>query len=108
MNQHNSEEKRDPEDPERKEMQPPIPTHPADPQLAGDADKVVASKKSARDPSHPSLVSTGVGSGPVIDEVGGAGLGLPPGDAGKQPQTPATTRDQDTRAVDQQDRTQKS
>jgi hypothetical protein len=107
MNQHNSNEKLDPEDPKRKEMQPPIPTHPADPQVAGDADKVVSSEQASRDHDDSLQGSRGIGSGPVIDEVGGPGLGLPPDEEGSQQQAPNTTRAQDTRAVDQQDRTGK-
>ncbi|HEX8404856.1 MAG TPA: hypothetical protein VF670_09570 [Duganella sp.] len=112
MNQQNTDgkfddkfdDKRDPQDPERMTMQPPIPTHPADPQTAADVDKVAASPTPARGPSDPPPVSTGIGSGPVVDAVGGAGLGQPPGDAAEG-ERPATTRDRDVRAVDQQDRT---
>lgn len=108
MNQRNtddkSEDKHDPQDPARGSVQPPIPTHPADPQAAGETDKVVASEKLARDPNEPKPVSTGIGSGPAVDAVGGAGLGQPPG-AGAEGERPATTRDRDVRATDRQDRT---
>jgi hypothetical protein len=110
MNQRNTDDKfddkHDPQDPERGRMQPPIPTHPADPLAAGEVDKVVASEKPASDPDQPKLVSTGIGSGPAVDAVGGAGLGQPPGDAAEG-ERPATTRDRDVRATDQQDRTDK-
>ena len=104
MNQQNDDEKLDPQDPERMQVQPPIPTHPADPQSAADIDKVVPSQKPARGPGDPAPVSTGIGSGPVFDAVGGAGLGQAPGEAAEG-ERPATTRDRDVRAVDQQDRT---
>ncbi|USX27213.1 hypothetical protein NHH73_02630 [Oxalobacteraceae bacterium OTU3CINTB1] len=107
MNQHNSDEKLDPQDPERMRMQPPIPTHPPDPIQNDDVDKVVASNTPGQDLNDPALVSTGIGAGAPIDEVGGAGLGRPPGggnDNGGE-ETPATERDRDVRAVDQQDRT---
>jgi hypothetical protein len=112
MNQQNSgdkledkrDEKRDPQDPERMHMQPPIPTHPPDPQTTADADKVVASAQPAGASNDPPIASTGLGSGPVVDAVGGAGLGQAPG-AAAEGERPATTRDRDVRAVDQQDRT---
>lgn len=48
-------------------MQPPIPTHPADPLAAGEADKVVESQQPARDPDDPKPSSSGLGSGPTLD-----------------------------------------
>ena len=108
MNQGNSsdkfEDKHDPQDPERGRMQPPIPTHPADPLAAGEADKVVESQQPARDPGEPKPSSSGLGSGPTLDAVGGAGLGLSPGES-PEGERPATTRERDVRATDQQDRT---
>jgi hypothetical protein len=100
MNQPASDNKLDPQDPHRKEIQPPIPTHPPDPAAAGDADKVVGPATPERDPDSPPLQNTGIGSGPSIDEeVGGAGLGKVPGDGD------AAARDRDTRAEDLLDRT---
>jgi hypothetical protein len=103
MNQQDSEDKLDPLDPHRKDLQPPIPTRPPDPLAKGEADKVVPPKETARDPNDPALVNTGVGSGPPIDQVGGPRLGEPPADAGTE--KPATIRDRDARADDLQDRT---
>jgi hypothetical protein len=105
MNPHADEDKLDPQDPHRRELQPPIPTHPPDPLAAGEADKVVP-KKPDRDPYEPPHEYSAISSGPPIDQVGGPGLGKAPGDVGKE--TPATTRDRDTRAVDQPDRTHKA
>lgn len=108
MSQHDEEAPRmrddqlDPQDPARDHIQPPIPTHPPDPLAAGDADKIVAPPAPAQAADAPAPVSTGIGSGPVYDAVGGAGLGTAPGEGGDE--RPATTRDRDTRAVDQQDR----
>ena len=96
-------DKLDPQDPARRDMQPPIPTHPPDPSAAGDADKIVDTQPDTRDPDAPAPVNTGIGSGPVYDAVGGAGLGMAPGEADDE--RPATTRDRDTRAIEQQDRT---
>lgn len=103
MNQQNSEDKLDPLDPQRRELQPPIPTHPPDPLARGEADKVVPPKENERDPNDPALANKGIDSGPPIDQVGGPRLGEPPVDGG--PEKPATIRDRDTRAADQQDRT---
>jgi len=41
----------------------------------------------------------------VYDQVGGAGLGKAPGEGDDDGERPATVRDRDTRAHDQQDRT---
>ena len=105
MNQPGPEDKLDPQDPARRAMQPPIPTHPPDPAAAGDADKIVGPDKPQQDPNAPPHVNTAIGSGPAIDQVGGAGLGMAPGEAGADDEKPATARDRDTRAADQQDRT---
>jgi hypothetical protein len=92
-----------PEDPDREKIQHPIPTRPPDPALAGEVEKVVGGDPlSGRDPNAPPLVNTGISSGPPIDHVGGAGLGKPPGEGDMA--TPATTRSQETRADDPQDR----
>ena len=96
----------DPQDPGRDHIQPPIPTHPPDPLASGEADKVVAPPKPEQDPKTPPHVNTAIGSGPVYDQVGGAGLGKAPDDNGGE--SPSTTRDRDTHAVDQQDRTGRS
>jgi hypothetical protein len=106
MNQQDSEDKLDPLDPHRRELQPPIPTHPPDPLARGEVDKVVPPKKPEWDPNDPERVNTGLGSGRPIDPVGGPRLGEPPGDAGTE--KPATIRDRDTRADDLQDRTGKT
>jgi hypothetical protein len=103
MNQQDSEDKLDPLDPHRKELQPSIPTHPPDPLAKGEADKVVPPKEPERDPNDPALVNTGIGAGQPIDQVGGPRLGEPPADAGAE--KPATIRDRDARADDLQDRT---
>ncbi len=108
--QHNSQrdsvDRLDPQDPQRHQMQQPIPTHPPDPVAAGDADKVVGPDKPPTDPNAAPHVNTAIGSGPSFDQVGGAGLGKTPGESPDE--HPATTRSRDTRAVDQQDRTDKS
>jgi hypothetical protein len=103
-----SDDKQDPQDPERRQVQRPIPSNPANPELMGEVDKVVASEKPAANPDEPSPVSTGIGSGPTLDPVGGAGLGQSPGESGGGQERPATTRDRDVKAVDQQDRTGKA
>jgi hypothetical protein len=108
MNEQDKEDKLGPQDPQRRDIQPPIPTHPPDPMAAGDADKVVGPDKPQHDPNDPSLVSTGIGSGPVYDQVGGAGLGSAPGESDDADASPNTARANDTRAVDQQDRTDKA
>ena len=108
MNPSHDNDKLDPQDPHRRDLQPPIPTHPPDPIAAGDADKVVGPDKPDRDPNDPPHVNTAISSGPVYDEVGGAGLGKAPGEGDEAGERPATARDRDTRAVDQQDRTRES
>lgn len=102
MNQNDSEDKLDPQDPQRREIQPPIPTHPPDPLAKGDAGKVVGPAEPGDDPK----VSTAISSGAPMDQAGGPGLGEPPAAGGTQ--SPATIRDRDTRAEDQQDRTGKT
>lgn len=99
-----SEDKLDPQDPARHDMQPPIPTHPPDALAAGDVDKVVGADKPPLDSNAPPH-SSGISSGPAIDQLGGAGLGMAPGEGSAEGERPATTRDRDRRAVDQQDRT---
>ena len=94
-----SEDKLDPQDPSRRAMQPPIPTHPSDPLEAGEADKVVGPDTPPQDPNAPPHVNTGIGSGPVYDEVGGAGLGMAPGQTDAEGEKPATSGDRDTRPV---------
>jgi hypothetical protein len=91
MNQQTSDDKLDPQDPQRKEMQPPIATQLPDTIDVADADKVAAPLPGQRDP----VLSTGIGAGAAIDEqVGGAGLGKAPGDGD------AAARALDTRAED--------
>jgi hypothetical protein len=96
-----TEDKLDPQAPGRREMQPPIHTHPPDAMDAAAAEKVAGPGQPEGDPDAPRQVSTAVGSGPALDpQVGGAGLGRPPADASEE--APANTRDRDIRAVDQQ------
>lgn len=108
MNQHDN-EKLDPQDPERMHMQPPIPTHPADPQENGEADKVAVSPAPELEPRDPAEVSHSLGIGAPMDNVGGPGLGLPPDQtsngAGDEAEKATTVREREVRAVDQQDRT---
>lgn len=99
-------DKLDPQDRQRREMQPPIPTHPPDPLAAGDADKVAGPDKPGADRNAAPHVNAAIGSGPSIDNVGGAWLGKAPGESGDE--HAATTRARDTRAIDQQDRTGKT
>ena len=96
----NTEDKLDPQAPGRTEMQPPIHTHPPGVMDAAAAEKVAGTGQPEGDPNAPRHVSTAVGSGPVMDQVGGAGLGMPPADANEE--APANTRNRDIRAVDQQ------
>lgn len=105
MNAQQSEDKLDPLDPKRREIQPPIPTRPPDPLAKGEVDKVVGPDKPPGDLTDPPHVYTGAAPGPSIDQVGGPELGEPPenGDAGAG--TPAAKRDREIRAEDQQDRT---
>ncbi|MET0855825.1 MAG: hypothetical protein ABWY27_03660 [Telluria sp.] len=98
MNQQTSDDKLDPQDPQRKEMQPPIATQLPDTIDVADADKVAAPPPEQGD----TVLSTGIGSGAAIDEqVGGAGLGKSPGDDA------AGERARDTRADDMLDGTRK-
>jgi hypothetical protein len=108
MNEQDKEDKLNPQDKQRRDIQPAIPTHPADPTAAGDADKIVGPDKPQLDPNDPPIVSTGIGSGPVYDQVGGAELGSPPDKSDDADTSPNTARDHDTRAIDQQDRIDKS
>jgi hypothetical protein len=62
------------QDPARRHMQPPIPTHPPDPAAAGEADKVAGDTT----PQDPTLHSEGLAGGKPLDNVGGPGLGQPP------------------------------
>jgi hypothetical protein len=96
-----TEDKLDPQAPGRREMQPPIHTHPPDAMDAAAAEKVAGPGQPEGDPDAPRHVSTAVGSGPAMDpQVGGAGLGMPPADASDE--APANTRDRDIRAEDRQ------
>jgi hypothetical protein len=96
-----TEDKLDPQAPGRREMQPPIHTHPPDAMDAAAAEKVAGPGQPEGDPDAPRHVSTAVGSGPAMDpQVGGAGLGMPPADASGE--APANTRDRDIRAEDRQ------
>lgn len=99
MNQKDSNDKLDPQDPKRRQMQPPIHTQLPDTIDEADADKVAAPAPTVHDPAP----NTGIGSGAAIDEaVGGAGLGKAPGDGD------AGSRDRDTRAEDVLDHTRKA
>lgn len=83
----------DEQDPKRREMQPPIPTHPPDPAARGDEEKVVGSAK-PESPNESKLHSVGLSPGEPIDAgVGGPGLGEAP-----QEGNAAGVRDQETRA----------
>jgi hypothetical protein len=91
------------EDEKRREIQPGIPTRPPDPALAGDEEKVVGGPPlSGRNPNDPPLVNTGISSGAPLDQVGGAGLGMPPGQGTEG--TPAATQAKENKADDPQDR----
>lgn len=107
MNSH-EDDKLDPQDPARRQMQPPIPARPPDPAAAGETGKIVADYKPVHDPNDPPQVSTAISSGPSIDQAGGAGLGKAPGESDESGERPATARDRDTRAIDQQDRREQS
>jgi hypothetical protein len=102
MKQQDSEDKLDPLDPHRRELQPPIPTHPPDPLAKGEVDKVVPPPGHEYDPNDPERINTGIGAGAPVDQVGGPHLGEPP--VAGSTESPATIRDRETRAVDQQDR----
>ncbi|MFP5390780.1 MAG: hypothetical protein ACLGI6_04425 [Gammaproteobacteria bacterium] len=91
------------QDPARHNMQPPLPTHPPDPNAAGDADKIVPDAKPGT-PNDSKLHSVGLAPGQPVDNVGGPGLGDAPAASGH----PATERDQATRADDPQDQRDKS
>jgi hypothetical protein len=95
-------ERLDPQDPRRGNVKHAIPAHPPDPAAAGETGKVVGPDKPVRDANRSPHVNTAIGSGPVMDHVGGAGLGKPPGESDNG--TPATARGRDTRAEDLQDR----
>lgn len=58
-----------------------IPTHPADPAANGDEDKVVGKPGAVRggDYNDPPPEGATKSTGAPIDNVGGAGLGKPPG-----------------------------
>lgn len=101
MNNQDQEDKLDPQAPGRREMQPPIHTQ-AGNAVQGETGKVAASPKVPGERNAPPHANTAIGSGPVMDQVGGPGLGQAPGAADA-----AGTRDRDTRAVDQQDRRDK-
>lgn len=100
-----SEDKLDPQDSARRDMQPPIPTHPPDPLAAGEAGKVVRPNQPPQEQNPPPHGSTGAGSKPALDPVGGAGLGMALGEALVAGEKPATARERDTHALDQQERT---
>ena len=90
----------DEQDPKRREMQPPIPTHPPDPAARGDEEKVVGSAK-PQSPNESKLHSVGLAPGEAIDAgVGGPGLGEAP-----QEGNAAGVRDQETRVDDNRGRT---
>jgi hypothetical protein len=94
----------DSQNPERQGMQPPIPTHPADPAAAGDADKIVGGSPASRGSSDTPVAGTGMSSGASLDHAGGAGLGQPPGGSDIKGVSPNTARSQDSKAEDLQDR----
>lgn len=78
------------QDPARREMQPPIPTHPPDPAANGDEEKIVGAPKDEQDST---LHSVGLAPGAPLDPgVGGPGLGQAPSD-----QDAAGQRVRDTR-----------
>ena len=66
---------------DRKQDQPPIPTHPADPAVKGDQEKVVGKAGAVRDGDYNDPPPPGAekSTGAPLDNVGGAGLGKPPG-----------------------------
>lgn len=72
------------QDPDRRKMQPPIPSHMPDTVKPGDENKVAGDDPvPGPDPGKRPAGSPGLGSGHAIDEgVGGAGLGTPPGKRG--------------------------
>ncbi|HEY0062831.1 MAG TPA: hypothetical protein VGC21_11965 [Telluria sp.] len=60
---------------------PPIPTHPADPSANGDEAKVVGNPGAVRNNDYnvPPPEGASKSSGEGLDQVGGGGLGKPPG-----------------------------
>ena len=71
------------QDPDRHNMQPPIPSHIPDKVKPGDENKVAGDDPvpGGLDPGERPAGSPGMGSGHAIDEgVGGAGLGKAPGE----------------------------
>lgn len=60
---------------------PTIPTHPPDPAERGDEDKVVGKPGAVHDADYndPPPEGAGKSTGQPLDNVGGAGLGKPPG-----------------------------
>ncbi|RJG15546.1 hypothetical protein [Massilia cavernae] len=86
----------DEQDPKRKNMQPPIPSHLPDQAPKEDEEKIAGTDQVPGHGPHdkPLAGSPGLASGPKMDNVGGAGLGKAPGDGD------STTRDRDTK-VDQ-------
>ncbi len=67
--------------PDDKNAQPSIPTHPADPSEKGEQDKVVGKAGAVRDGDYndPPPDGAAKSTGKPLDNVGGAGLGKPPG-----------------------------
>ena len=55
-NTHQRDDKLDPQDPQRHDMQPPIPTHPPDPAAAGDADTIARPAKAADNTSLTCII----------------------------------------------------
>lgn len=64
-----------------KQPHPTIPTHPADPAANNEADKVVGKPGAVRDRDYNDPPPEGAekSTGQPLDNVGGAGLGKPPG-----------------------------
>ncbi|SHH19649.1 hypothetical protein [Massilia sp. CF038] len=60
---------------------PTIPTHPADPAVKGEQAKVVGKPGAVHDKDYndPPPQGAAKSTGKALDEVGGAGLGKPPG-----------------------------
>lgn len=84
----------DEQDPKRREMQTPIPTHPPDPAERGDEEKVAGAKPG--NPNASTLHSVGLAPGEPVDPgVGGPGLGQAPQDGNA-----AGVRNQQTRSDD--------
>jgi hypothetical protein len=90
-------------DPSRTDIQPPIPTRPADPAAAGDEDKVAGvAPLVGRPETDQTSAASQTPSGPSIDHVGGPGLGVAPEDEADEMAT--TRRVRDSQADDPQDR----